>query len=318
MKKKIIGYLVSLLCLSIIILNLNLEDVFNHLLRFNFKFILYALISLSIGYFFRIVRWHKLLIAAGNKLILNQCFTPFMASVALNNPLPLRAGDVIRVIVFPSLMSITKTDSASSLIAERTFDLLILLFLILVGFSFDWSNIIEFHKLFVLIFFLILLIMFFLGSTSISRNIETFLEKIKRNKNSPKIMISLSEMLFQLTNNFKFFSKKNNFFPALISSVFIWVAESFVFYFIMLGFNFDANISSAFLVMAFSTLSTLIPSSPGYFGPFHLAAYTSLLMYGYDSDISGSYAFFIHLILWLPTTLVGIIAMLFNPRLFNY
>lgn len=310
--------MLSLLCLSLIVLNLNLEDVFNHLLHFNYKFTLFALISLSIGYFFRIVRWQKLLIAAGNKLSLIQCFTPFMASVALNNILPLRGGDVIRVIVFPSLMSISKTDSASTLIAERTFDLLLLLFLILVGFSFDWSNAVEFHKLFVLIFVLILLVIFFFGSTSVSRKIETFIEKKKRNKNSPKIIISFSEKLFQLTNNFKYFSKKNNFFPALISSVFIWIAESFVFYFIMLGFNFDANISSAFIVMAFSTLSTLIPSSPGYFGPFHLAAYTSLLMYGYDSDISGSYAFFIHLILWLPTTLAGIIAMLFNPRFFSY
>ena len=46
------------------------------------------------------------------------------------------------------------------------------------------------------------------------------------------------------------------------------------------AFGVEVSLLGAIFVMAFSTLSTLIPSSPGYFGTFHIVAITALEIIG--------------------------------------
>jgi hypothetical protein len=69
--------------------------------------------------------------------------------------------------------------------------------------------------------------------------------------------------------------------------------------------------------MSIATLSTLVPSSPGYVGPFHLAAFTAVSLIGGTAAQAGSFAVLAHLALWLPTTAAGAIAILFRPELFR-
>ena len=69
--------------------------------------------------------------------------------------------------------------------------------------------------------------------------------------------------------------------------------------------------------MALSTLATLAPSSPGYIGPFHFAASTAIVILGGEEILAAAFALIAHLCVWVPTTLLGIIAMLVNPTLFK-
>jgi glycosyltransferase 2 family protein len=103
----------------------------------------------------------------------------------------------------------------------------------------------------------------------------------------------------------------------LLISMLVWVGESGMFYFVMRGFGLEATPVMALLVMAIATLSTLVPSSPGYVGPFHLAAFTAISLVGGTAAQAGSYAVLSHLALWLPTTLAGALAILSRPELFR-
>jgi uncharacterized membrane protein YbhN (UPF0104 family) len=69
--------------------------------------------------------------------------------------------------------------------------------------------------------------------------------------------------------------------------------------------------------MAITTLSTLVPSSPGYVGPFHLAAFTAVSMLGGSDAQAASFAVLVHLALWIPTSLVGALAIWSRPQLFR-
>ena len=86
-----------------------------------------GILSLLSGYVLRIWRWSYLLWVIGYGISVSRCSSPFLAAVALNNIMPFRMGDVIRVLVFPVSMGIKKRDAASSLIIERLVDLLLLL-----------------------------------------------------------------------------------------------------------------------------------------------------------------------------------------------
>jgi hypothetical protein len=43
----------------------------------------------------------------------------------------------------------------------------------------------------------------------------------------------------------------------------------------------------------------------------------AISMFGLNEDQSASFAFLSHLLLWLPTTIVGAILIFFNPKLFK-
>jgi uncharacterized membrane protein YbhN (UPF0104 family) len=65
-----------------------------------------------------------------------------------------------------------------------------------------------------------------------------------------------------------------------------------------------------------TTLSTLVPSTPGYIGPFHLAAFAAITMLGSDAAHAGAFAVLAHFTLWATTTLVGAVAILLRRDLF--
>ena len=99
-------------------------------------------------------------------------------------------------------------------------------------------------------------------------------------------------------------------------SMLVWVGEAGLFLALLRGLKLNVGVAFAVVVMAIATLSTLVPSSPGYIGPFHLAAFTAVSMLGGNSAQAASFAVVAHLGLWLPTTVAGALAMLFNPKLF--
>jgi uncharacterized membrane protein YbhN (UPF0104 family) len=100
-------------------------------------------------------------------------------------------------------------------------------------------------------------------------------------------------------------------------SLLAWAGETGLFLAFLKGFGISATPASAAIVMTMATLATLVPSSPGYVGPFHLAAYAAMTILGSPADMAASFAVLTHAGLWLSTTLAGGIAILSNPGLFG-
>ncbi len=62
------------------------------------------------------------------------------------------------------------------------------------------------------------------------------------------------------------------------------------------------------------TLATLLPSSPGYVGTFDYFAMLGLIAYGANRSVAAAFALLVHLVLWVPVTLVGGIMLLGGSR----
>src|SRR3569832_457226 len=116
-----------------------------------------------------------------------------------------------------------------------------------------------------------------------------------------RLLVGMSHLL----DSFEAMSRPRVLIAVIGISMLVWVGESGLFYFLLLGFGLDATPAIAVVVMAIATLSTLVPSAPGYIGPFHLAAFTAITMLSSTSAQAGSYAVLSHLALWLPTTIAG-------------
>lgn len=296
--------------------HVDLDKFVSAVASFQWKWLLFGLASLILGYVFRIVRWSCLLRAAGAHVPPSMCAAPFLGSIALNNILPMRLGDVVRALVFPSAIGIGRITATGSLVMERLVDLMTLLVCLVTGLLItsraqlpEW---LVGTALGLTVAGSVFLLFVFLFSGWLSRWIGSW-----ANKTLPSKRVQMLHALRDLLLGFESMSRL----PVLITlfalSMLVWAGEAGLYWSILWGFGLEASAGTAMLVMAIATLSTLVPSSPGYVGPFHLAAFSAVSMLGGDTDLAASFAILAHLGIWLPTTVVGALAILFNSQLFG-
>jgi uncharacterized protein (TIRG00374 family) len=93
-------------------------------------------------------------------------------------------------------------------------------------------------------------------------------------------------------------------------SLLAWSIEGLLFVSAAYAINYDGSCLGPYFSFALGTLSTLIPSSPGYVGTFDYFTMLGIHAYGLNQTASTAYALIAHLLLWLPVTLVGFILYL--------
>ena len=302
--KTCFGIFISIIALYLFIDAVEFDGLLNEIKKFEILYIIYGLISLCLGYLIRIYRWSFILSKADQSVSFKRCVAPFMGSIALNNTLPLRAGDILRVLVFPQAINISKTQSFGSILIERFFDIAILVLFIVLFVPFAYNDLVVLLNLesSSTLFIFVLTIIFVLAlAISLKTRIASFFkDHFNRFMEQNFYMFTLHKILV-----------------VLFSTVLIWVAEAGLFYFILKGLSIDLSFIFSLYIMAIITMGTLIPSSPGYIGTFHFIAYTGLFFTVKDSSIAGSFAIITHSTLWLSTTLVGLILIFFNLKLFE-
>lgn len=317
--KSFVGVSITFLCLFVFFRQINFSDVLHAIANFHWVYLVLGVVSLALGYALRIIRWSMMLKATGASATIRNCSAPFLGSIALNNILPLRLGDVVRALVFPKSMGITKTTATSSLVVERLIDLMTLLICLAIGLFAIHAVVIPMKLKSLAVTLAIIggvaLTLGFLFS-GLLNNVFKKLAVTARYANNTRLSQGY-ETLAGLLHGFNTMSRPRLLILMLAVSMLIWAAEAGLFYFILLGAGIAGSPLMALLVMAVATLSTMVPSSPGYIGPFHLAVFTAISLVGGTAAQAGSYAVIVHLALWLPTTLAGAIAILTRPELFR-
>jgi len=315
--KHAVGAIITLVCIVVIARLVDLDELMTAIRQFDWPYLVFGLAFLAGGYLLRILRWSLLLGATGARVGFGNCLAPFLGSITLNNVLPLRAGDIVRAFVFPAAMGVPKTTAASSLVMERLIDLMTLLCCLAIGlFAIRTAQVppmISESALTLAIVGGLALVLTFLFSGALANVISSAAARRGPEDRLAGVMTTVSALL----RGFNAMSRPRVLASTLVISMLVWVGESGLFYFMMRGFGLDATPAMALLVMAIATLSTLVPSSPGYVGPFHLAAFTAISLVGGSAAQAGSFAVLCHLALWLPTTLVGAVAILSRPELFR-
>jgi uncharacterized protein (TIRG00374 family) len=313
--KHAIGLAITVLCVAAIAKRVDYREVLDALEHFHWPYLVLGIAFLGAGYSLRIFRWSILLGATGAPVTFGNCVAPFLGSIALNNVLPLRLGDLVRALVFPTAMGVSKTTATSSLVMERLIDLMTLLCCLAIGlFAIRTATVppmIANSAVTLAIVGGVTLALGLLFSGPIARLLER--QAATRTGRMATVLATVAELF----NGFAAMARPQVLVLVFVISMLVWVGESGLFYFVMIGFGLPATPLMALLVMAIATLSTLVPSSPGYVGPFHLAVFAAISLVGGTATQAGSYAVLCHLALWLPTTLAGSVAIACRPGLFR-
>ena len=314
----LVGIVISIACLWLIIQRVDVKETARAFSTFSWPFLGFGVASLAVGYLLRINRWAVLLRGGGAPVVARDCRAPFLASIALNNLLPFRAGDVVRAVIFPSSMGVARVTSTASLMLERLIDLLTLLALLALSFLMvdvaalpAWMK--ETASVLSLASVATLAAIVFFGGPLAGWLIRVQARHGTSNRGLISTMLSLIARLFR---DVFAMSRPSVLLGVVGLSILVWCAEAGLFYFVLHGCSLNVTMPAAVLAMALSTLATLVPSSPGYVGPFHLAAFTAAEVLGATASEAAVFAVISHLALWLPTTLAGVAALVANPQLF--
>ena len=313
----LIGFVVSLGCIALIALNVDLAGVLAALKSFRWPYLGIGLLSLFFGYAMRIARWTMMLRATGPRVTVWQSAAPFLGSIALNNVLPLRIGDMVRATVFPAAIGVQRSAAIGSIVLERIIDMLTLLLFLAIGMAAlgsrgvpDWLTdgavvlaVGATGALFSILLF----------STIVVRLCARLAGQYPADSIIGRGLNALSALLI----GFRQMSGLRTLGPVFALSFLAWLGEAGVFWGAIMGFGIPGGLLGALMITAFVVLSTLVPSSPGYVGPFHLAAIAAVTLLGSGKDLATSFAILSHLMVWLPTTFAGGICMLMRPHLFR-
>lgn len=314
--RNIIGVLISIVCIGFVAMQIDFNGVANAISSFKLPYLAFGVLSLTAGYCARIIRWSMMLRAAGAHAPVRKCIAPFLGSIALNNVLPARLGDVVRALVFPAALGISRTVSTGTLVMERLADLATLLLFLALGLvAYPSATLPESTKLSAAILAIIavasLALMF-----AFSGMLSGICTRLAERNVSPLAKRALGAGSTLLAS-FEAMSRARVLAGLFSLSVLVWLGEAGLFLAFLNGFGISASPASAAIVMAIATLATLVPSSPGYVGPFHLAAYAAMTILGSSTNVAASFAILAHAGIWLPTTLAGTLAILLNPGLFG-
>ncbi|MEO5616256.1 MAG: lysylphosphatidylglycerol synthase transmembrane domain-containing protein, partial [Candidatus Eisenbacteria bacterium] len=89
-------------------------------------------------------------------------------------------------------------------------------------------------------------------------------------------------------------------------SLMVWIAEAGLYLALLPAFGLDANPLHALFAMTGTNLGLLLPSTPGFVGPFHFFCTQALAALGVPRELGFGYAVMVHAAFFVPVTIYGV------------
>lgn len=309
-KKKIfnlaITFGISIILLLLVIRRIDVSVVIENINSFNKGLMLLALLIWLFGYWVRAIRW-KIFITPLSKTSLKSLFRVLVTGFALNNILPLRAGEFIRAFLMNKVNPmITKSSAFATIAGERVFDgIAVVLFTIIGALSIElplWAQ--QAVVLGAILFLGVLVV--FLGlvvfENQLSKILTLFLKPIpaRFHDKLEQIVRTFIEGLSIL----KSFRKVISVFALSIGA---WGVETIFFYLALQAFQIDVSLLNAAFIMGIINLGIMIPAAPGGIGTFEFITVTALLLFGVSESDSFSFAVVTHVIQNSSIIMLGLV-----------
>jgi uncharacterized protein (TIRG00374 family) len=302
----LLGFAIAGVFVWLLARQVDLHDIATAAGRLGVLTVLAAVGSLAIGYSFRVCRWWWLLRALDPGVRFGTCWRPFLTSIAVNNLLPFRAGDALRVVGFRHELRAPAMRVLGTMVVERLLDLLTLLCLFFLTLPRDTSALPRWLVQWTTV-----------AAILASASLCTFLFLAPRIKQA---VISIVE--WSMIRDRPWALTVRDHVTALLDAVAIlrsakltlqvialsflaWIFEGGVFLVVAARLDAVPGLLAPWFSLAMGTLATLIPSSPGYVGTFDYFSATGLVVYGVGREQASAFAILVHLLLWVPLTLAG-------------
>ena len=225
----------------------------------------------------RCVRWSQMMPRRQRSIRAHflVCARVLMTSLAANNILPLRIGDVMRIFTYAGDLGASPSIILSTVILEKLLDIfvLVLMFVTTVGrVATPHLRLIADISLAISAIGLLVLLV---AARSLQAPIQRLFTRLPVNPKLTKIEHWIT-LALDATGRLGVSGSL----LLLLQTVIIWSCEGMIYVSAIFLLGLPVDRIGPWLAVSFANLSYLIPSSPGAIGPFELAVKTSLVAHG--------------------------------------
>jgi uncharacterized protein (TIRG00374 family) len=306
-----LGAVISAVLLWWALRNLQLEDVWLALQGAEYWWLIPGVAVYMLGVWARTWRWHYLLRPL-KRVSIRTMFPIVAIGYMGNNIYPARAGELLRAYVLRKREGISISASFATIIIERAFDGIVMLAFVflnlpeLASLTGESGFIGDIRTLAIVgagVFFLAVLV--FLLMAIFPQQSINMVNRIINRFIPLRFRTSLHSLVERFHAGLASLRSPKDVLMVLVTSVIIWLFETWKYWFVMHAFSFRVSFFALMLMNGIVNLATTIPSAPGYIGTFDAPGIKVLEANGVPGAIAAGYTLVLHAALWFPITLLG-------------
>jgi uncharacterized protein (TIRG00374 family) len=298
------GVLVSIVFLWLAFRNLQPETVLQNISSANGVFLVIGAVWFFASLVVIAIRWGFLLKSI-QPVPLGSLISLVSIGYMGNNVYPFRGGEALRIFLVWRNHGVPAIKATTTVLVERVFDGIVMLTFILVGVSVSniGSDVLRNLASVATPFFAIALIIFFGIATrpNILRMLVDVVKKILPHRFG-ELLNKLTE---QVIGGLEGLRTPADLFGTVVTSYASWMLHVMVYQLVAVAFGINADYGLMMVVVGAVNLAGLIPASPGQVGVFEFVVSQVLMGAGIAEGLAATYALTVHLVIWLPVTLLG-------------
>lgn len=275
----------------------------------------FRLLAPALGFYFagvwiRAIRW-SVLLRPLTRVGAREVFPIVVVGYTANNILPLRTGELVRAYLLGRQTGIRKTSSLATIAVERLFDgLTMLAFMLAATTVVSFTSQLRHLTLVAFVLFAGLLIGLFILTLG-----GTFRDKLLQLVLGP-LPVPLADRVERLAESFLsglgVLKRGRDLGLVAGTSLAAWLAEAAMYWTTARALGTELSdvlgVAETLLTTGVANMATLIPSSPGYVGPFEAGVVLVVNgALGVRRELALSFAILVHAALFFPITFAGLI-----------
>lgn len=307
-----IGILISLLFLWLAFHKVDFRRMAGAFAQADYWYMIPGVAGLFCAHWLRALRWRYFLDPI-KRIKIGPLFSALLIGYMANCFVPAHLGELLRAYVIGRREGIPGSSAFASIALERIIDVFTLLLItaatlvlklfpehVSIPTEVALSGYLMFLAATLLFAFLVLLKV----KTDAALRIINFLARPLHKTITAKI----ERLLLDFTRGLVPLRHRIDYLIVLLTSILMWAFYALVLYFGFLAFNFQGlNLYAAVVVLIITTISIVVPSSPGYIGTYHALCVLSVGLYGIGKSEGLSYAFVVHAVSFIPIVIVGLL-----------
>ena len=226
-----------------------------------------------------------------------------MIGYMVNNLLPLRAGEIVRVYVVARRGSAKFWTAAATLIVERVLDsLCIVMILGVLIFLVEVPRIVEWAAM-VILAIDVVGISVLVALTTAPARCRAIIERLTRRW--PGLRDRILRAFTMFLDGLDGIRTRGHLVPLIAWTVIVWVVPALAAWASLRATHLMLPWLAGWVVLAFVGLGVSVPSAPGYVGVFHAAAVLATRIFGVPETDGFGFGIVYHASGFIPVTLVG-------------
>lgn len=260
----------------------------------------------------RALRWRPILDPIAPRLPYGPLWRATAMGFMANSILPARAGELVRAFVLSRETPVPFSAAFASLVVDRVFDAVVVILLMVLAMfdpafpsntliggrpasNYAGSGVVVLVVVAVGLYAIVMLPDRLLGLY------ELFARRV-----APRFEERGKALLRSFADGLSVLRHPGRFAVVFLWAMALWLTQSLAFWIMFKAIGITAPFSAALFVNGLIMLAVALPSTPGYFGPFELAAVAGLGVYGVDRNLAVAWAISFHVLTLIPITLIGL------------